>query len=85
MKISTQFHGNIWPKPEMANQTWSAVDQNTYDGAPDSFSIMGWGRTEQEAIDDLRMRTAERASSQDDLRNLLEGIPREELAKAGIV
>lgn len=30
---------------------WSAIDDNTYDGFPGS--MIGWGRTEQEAIDDL--------------------------------
>lgn len=29
---------------------WSAIDDNSYDGPG---SLIGWGRTEQEAIDDL--------------------------------
>ena len=32
---------------------WIAVDDDTYDGAPDSKSLCGTGSTEQEAIDDL--------------------------------
>lgn len=33
---------------------WMAVDDDTYDGAPDSKSPCGVGSTEQEAIDDLK-------------------------------
>ena len=32
---------------------WSAIDENTYDGAEDSSCPVGRGVTEQEAIDDL--------------------------------
>ena len=32
----------------------TAVDDDTYDGAEDSRSPMGWGRTEKQAIDDLK-------------------------------
>lgn len=32
---------------------WSAIDDDTYDGAEDSHCPIGRGRTEQEAIDDL--------------------------------
>lgn len=40
---------------------WMAVDDDTYDGAPDSKSPCGVGSTEQEAIDDLREKIAERS------------------------
>jgi hypothetical protein len=32
---------------------WSAIDDDTYDGADDSSCPVGHGATEQEAIDDL--------------------------------
>jgi hypothetical protein len=32
---------------------WSAIDENTYDGAEDSHCPIGRGATEREAIDDL--------------------------------
>lgn len=35
---------------------WQAYDEDTYDGAPDAgwpFNCIGYGGTEQEAIDDL--------------------------------
>ena len=32
---------------------WSAIDDDTYDGAEDSCCPVGHGATEQEAIDDL--------------------------------
>lgn len=32
---------------------WSAVDDNTYDGAPDSHSPIGHGPTQEAAIADL--------------------------------
>lgn len=42
-------------KPNIKTQAhypdeWSAIDDNTYDGLG---SLIGWGRTEQAAIDDL--------------------------------
>jgi hypothetical protein len=34
---------------------WSALDANTYDGAPDSTTnVIGYGKTENEAIRNLR-------------------------------
>ena len=48
MNIRTEMY--MTPKgPE-----WTAVDDDTYDGAEDSRSPMGWGKTEREAIDDLK-------------------------------
>ena len=37
------------------NGEWTAIDRNTYDGAPDAgrAGSIGWGTTEQDAIDDL--------------------------------
>jgi len=48
MNIRTEMY--LTPKgPE-----WTAVDDDTYDGAEDSRSPMGWGKTEKQAIDDLK-------------------------------
>lgn len=52
MKIRTTYA----PPPIPLRQfDWSAVDDDTYDGAEDSGTRnqVGYGRTEQEAIDDL--------------------------------
>jgi hypothetical protein len=53
MKISTEY----WAKPGPERSfDWSAVDDDTYDGAEDSSNRnhIGYGRTEAEAIADLR-------------------------------
>ena len=44
-----------WAKPIPPREfDWSAIDDGTYDGAPDSKSnAIGYGETEQDAIDDL--------------------------------
>lgn len=39
---------------------WSAIDDSTYDGAPDSHCPIGRGRTEAEAIADLKEQIEER-------------------------
>ena len=39
---------------------WIAVDDDIYDGAPDSKSLCGVGPTEAAAIDDLLTKMAER-------------------------
>jgi len=45
---------DYWPKPIPLRQfDWTAIDDDTYDGASDSRCPVGYGRTEQEAIDDL--------------------------------
>jgi hypothetical protein len=52
MKIRTDY----WPKPIPTNRfDWSAVDDDTYDGTPDSGNRnqIGYGATEEEAIADL--------------------------------
>lgn len=52
MKIKTQY----WQPPiPMRSFDWSAVDEDTYDGAPDSGTRhqIGYGRTREEAIADL--------------------------------
>ena len=50
MKIATDY----WPKPIPIREfDWTAVDSDSYDGAPDSHSPVGYGRTENEAITDL--------------------------------
>lgn len=52
MKIKTSF--DYLPIP-IRSFDWSAVDSDTYDGAPDSSTRdqVGRGSTEQAAIDDL--------------------------------
>lgn len=47
MKIRTNY---VYPPIPMRTFDWSAVDDDTYEpGCP-----IGWGATEQEAIDDLK-------------------------------
>lgn len=50
MKIRTEF---VDPPIPDRRFDWSAVDDDTYDGAPDSHCPIGRGRTESEAIADL--------------------------------
>lgn len=58
MAIKTDY----WQKPiPSRNFDWSAIDDSTYDSAPDSSTRnqVGYGATEQEAIADLlEMATA---------------------------
>ena len=54
MNIRTEMYMAPW------GQEWTAIDDDTYDGAEDSHSPMGWGRTEKQAIDDLKDRIRER-------------------------
>ena len=54
MRIKTEY---VYPPIPDRNHDWSAIDDNTYDGPG---SPMGWGRTEQEAIDDLLRQLEER-------------------------
>jgi hypothetical protein len=59
MRIET----NYWRKPIPNNKyDWSAIDSDTYDGAPDSprrARAQGFGSTEEEAIQDLREQLEE--------------------------
>lgn len=54
MKIRTTQHHNFSAGRPGADLNWSAIDDDTYDGAPDSRSPVGWGFTEGEAIQDLK-------------------------------
>jgi len=45
MKVFTEYHAYA--------SRWTAVDEDTYDGAPDGGGIVGEGKTEMEAINDL--------------------------------
>lgn len=60
MKIKTEFH------PTPRGGEWTAIDEDTYDGAPDSPHMMGWGKTEDEAIEDLERLFEERAEYHED-------------------
>ncbi len=52
---------DYWAKPIPLRQfDWTAVDDDTYDGAPDSHCPIGYGATEQDAIDDLLIQIDER-------------------------
>lgn len=60
MKIDP-IRTDYWPKPIPDRQfDWSAI-RDSYDGAPDSSSrhMIGYGRTEQQAIDNLLELEAE--------------------------
>jgi hypothetical protein len=48
---------NYWPKPiPIRHFDWSAIDSSTFDG---EGCPIGYGATEQEAIDDLKMQLDE--------------------------
>jgi hypothetical protein len=53
MRIKTNY---CYPPIPDRRFDWSAYDQDTYDGAPDSGNRhqVGYGRTEQEAISNLK-------------------------------
>ncbi len=53
MRIRTTF---VFPPIPDRSHDWSAIDEDTYDGAEDSRTRgqIGYGRTEQEAIADLK-------------------------------
>lgn len=50
IRIRTSFE---YPPIPVRNMDWSAIDDDTYDGADDSHCPIGRGETEQEAIADL--------------------------------
>ena len=54
MNIKT-YHSKP-PIPSKGQFDWTAIDENSYDGAPDSVTrhLIGYGITEQQAIDDLK-------------------------------
>ena len=58
MKIKTNYE---YPPIPIRDFDWSAVDDDTYDGAEDSHCPIGWGRTEEEAIADLMQQLLENA------------------------
>ena len=58
MKIKTHY---VYPPIPIRNFDWSAVDDDTYDGPG---SPIGYGRTEQDAIDDLLDQIAERKAKE---------------------
>ena len=47
MNIRTEMHPCPW------GQEWYAIDDDTYDGAPDGCRMAGVGASEAEAIADL--------------------------------
>lgn len=65
MKVSTEY----WAKPGPDRQfDWSAIDDDSYDGAPDSptRNQIGYGRTEAAAIADLLEQIEERGEDEQD-------------------
>lgn len=56
MKIVTEY---VYPPIPDRSCDWSAVDDDTYDGAPDSNCPIGRGATEAEAIRDLKQQFAD--------------------------
>ncbi len=61
MKISTSFD---YPPIPDRQFDWSAIDSDTYDGAPDTSppSPIGYGPTEAAAIADLLEQIADRSA-----------------------
>ena len=59
MKVRTEMH---------YVGEWTAIDEDTYDGAPDAghAGMIGWGATEQEAIEDLQRLFRERAEANEE-------------------
>jgi hypothetical protein len=59
---------NIDPRydyePNAAPDCWSCIDDRTYDGAPDASNMIGWGKTQEEALEDLERLFEERADYQ---------------------
>ena len=59
MRIRTSF---VYPPIPDRRWDWSAVDDETYDGSDESRGrarVIGYGRTEAEAIADLKQQLAE--------------------------
>ena len=63
MKLKTEF---VFPPIPVRNCDWSCIDEDTYDGAPDSSTRndIGWGATEAEAIADFHRLMEEKRESQ---------------------
>lgn len=59
LNIRTSF---VYPPIPIRQFDWSAVDDDTYDGADDSHCPIGHGATEQEAIDDLMQQIEDAAT-----------------------
>ena len=55
MKIVTDY---VYPPIPVRDWDWRAYDDDTYDGSPGQ--VTGWGRTEQEAIEDFKQRWQDR-------------------------
>jgi len=62
MKIRTEY---VYPPIPGRSMDWSAVDDDTYDGAPDSNCPIGRGPTEEAAIADLREQLLEQELDRD--------------------
>lgn len=62
VRVRTDF---VYPPIPDRRFDWLAIDDDTYDGAPDSGNRaeIGYGRTEEEAIADLLTTIDERRTS----------------------
>lgn len=58
MRIVTE---HVYPPIPCRQFDWSAVDADTYDGAPDAHCPIGRGPTEQAAVADLMRQLEENA------------------------
>lgn len=58
MKIRTTYE---YPPIPDRSMDWSAIDDDTYDGAEDSHCPIGRGATEAEAIADLKQQIEDAA------------------------
>ena len=56
MNIKTDF---IYPPIPIRQFDYQAVDEDTYDPDPEAHSPVGWGRTEADAIADLKSQLEE--------------------------
>lgn len=59
MNIRTHY---VYPPIPVRDFDWSAIDEDTYDGAPDAgqrAQMIGFGKTEAEAIADLKQQIEE--------------------------
>jgi hypothetical protein len=63
MKIETEKHPPYLGRTGWVTE-WSAIDADSYDGAPDSHCPVGSGSSEREAIDNLVEQIVERLEVQ---------------------
>jgi len=71
MKIRTE---HVYPPIPSRTSDWCAYDEDSYDGAEDAGpQLVGWGPTEEIALEDLRDQIMERECERDMKRALAMG------------